>query len=166
MQEQGGNGGAFFFNVNVVFLSQIAIYGLAFGLRVVLARGLGDEGLGTYSLFFVAVLVAGGIANLGVGLGNIYFLNKRTYSYGVLLSGSLFVLIAASAVAGRAGRLLGARRLGGVLCRRGPAGARAGAPARGGAGSACATALGCAEGAGPLRRPGADSEPGPALQLP
>jgi len=27
-----------------VFLSQIAIYGLAFGLRVVLARGLGDEG--------------------------------------------------------------------------------------------------------------------------
>src|SRR5438876_6799691 len=86
------------FNVNVVFLSQIAIYGLAFGLRVVLARGLGDEGLGTYSLFFVAVLTAGGIANLGVGLGNIYFLNKGTYYYGVLLAGSLFVLGAASVV--------------------------------------------------------------------
>lgn len=83
--------GGFLFNVNVVFLSQIAIYGLAFLLRVVLARGLGDEGLGTYSLFFIAVLVAGGVANLGVGLGNIYFLNKQTYSYGTLLSGSLFV---------------------------------------------------------------------------
>src|SRR3989304_6831150 len=99
MQEQGGNGGAFFFNVNVVFLSQIAIYGLAFGLRVVLARGLGDEGLGTYSLFFLVVLVAGGVGNLGVGLGNIYFLNKRTYSYGALLANTLFVLGAASAVA-------------------------------------------------------------------
>src|SRR5438034_4372801 len=94
MEQRGG----FFLNVNVVFLSQIAIYGLAFGLRVVLARGLGDEGLGTYSLFFVAVLTASGIANLGVGLGNIYFLNKGTYEYGVLLAGSLFVLGATSVV--------------------------------------------------------------------
>src|SRR3989304_3581286 len=94
MQEQGGNGGAFFFNVNVVFLSQIAIYGLA--LRVVLARGLGDEGLGTYSLFFLVAIVVGGIANLGVGLGNIYFLNKGTHSYRVLLAGTLFVLATTS----------------------------------------------------------------------
>lgn len=87
------------FSVNLVFLSQIAIYGLAFGLRVVLARGLGDDGLGTYSLFFVAVLVAGGVANLGVGLGNIYFLNKGAYSYETLLPGSLFVLGATSVIA-------------------------------------------------------------------
>ena len=91
--------GGFFFHVNLVFLSQIVIYGLAFALRVVLARGLGDSGLGTYSLFFVAVIVAGGIANLGVGLGNIYFLNKGSYRYEVLLSGSLFVLIVTSAIA-------------------------------------------------------------------
>src|SRR3989442_11338358 len=91
--------GGFVSNVNVVFVSQIAIYGLAFGLRIVLARGLHDDGLGTYSLFFVAVLVGGGIANLGVGLGNIYFLNKGAYSYGVLLSGSLFVLAAMSVLA-------------------------------------------------------------------
>jgi O-antigen/teichoic acid export membrane protein len=84
------------FNVNLVFLSQIAIYGLAFGLRVVLARGLGDDGLGTYSLFFNAVLVAGGVANLGVGLGNIYFLNKGDYQYQTLLSNSLFVVGASS----------------------------------------------------------------------
>jgi len=96
MQEQGGDGGTFFFNVNVVFLSQIAIYGLAFGLRVVLARGLGDEGLGTYSLFFLVAIVVGGIANLGVGLGNIYFLNKGTHSYRVLLAGTLFVLATTS----------------------------------------------------------------------
>jgi O-antigen/teichoic acid export membrane protein len=82
----------FLYNVNVVFLSQIGIYGFAFLLRVVLARGLGDTGLGTYSLFFVGILVAGGIANLGIGLGNIYFLNKGTYSYRVLLSNSLAVI--------------------------------------------------------------------------
>jgi len=80
------------FNVNLVFVSQIAIYALAFALRVVLARGLGDDGLGTYSLFFNAVLVSSGVANLGVGLGNIYFLNKGTYPYETLLSNSLFVL--------------------------------------------------------------------------
>lgn len=89
----------FLVNFNIVFLSQIAIYGLAFVLRVVLAQGLGDSGLGTYSLFFVAVLVAGGIANLGVGLGNIYFLNKGDYGYSTLLAGSLFVLAVSTAVA-------------------------------------------------------------------
>jgi O-antigen/teichoic acid export membrane protein len=87
------------FNVNLVFIAQVATYGLAFCLRVVLARGLGDEGLGTYSLFFVAVLVAGAIANLGVGLGNIYFLNKGHYSYDELLSGSIFVLGSSSLAA-------------------------------------------------------------------
>ncbi|MEO6196771.1 MAG: oligosaccharide flippase family protein [Dehalococcoidia bacterium] len=89
----------FLFNVNLVFLSQIAIYGFAFGIRVVLARGLGDSGLGTYALFFTAILVAGGIANLGVGLGNIYFLNKGTHGYRVLLSNSI-ALIGWTALAG------------------------------------------------------------------
>lgn len=98
MQEQGGTRGSFFLDVNLVFLSQIAIYGLAFGLRIVLARALGDEGLGTYSLFFLAVLVAGSIVNLGVGLGNIYFLNKGTYSYRALLASTLFVLAVTSAL--------------------------------------------------------------------
>ena len=96
MQEQGGSRGSFFFNVNLVFLSQIATYGLAFGLRIVLARGLGDEGLGTYALFFLAVIVAGGIVNLGIGLGNIFFLNKGPHSHRVLLANSLAVLAVTS----------------------------------------------------------------------
>ncbi len=91
--EESRSGSGFLFNVNIVFLSQIAIYGFAFGLRIVLAQGLGDEGLGTYSLFFVGILVAGGVANLGVGLGNIYFLNKSTYDLRTLLSNSLAVIL-------------------------------------------------------------------------
>ncbi len=96
MQTESRPSRRFLLNVNIVFLAQIAIYGLAFGLRIALARGLGDEGLGTYSLFFLVVIVAGAIANLGVGLGNIYFLNKGTYPYGTLLSTSLFLLIVTS----------------------------------------------------------------------
>ena len=98
MQPQGWRPGSFFFNVNVVFLSQVVIYGLAFFLRIVLARGLGDEGLGTYSLFYLTVLVAGAVGNLGVGLGNIYFLNKGDFGYRELFNNSLFV-IGATAIA-------------------------------------------------------------------
>ena len=112
MQSDIEGRGGFLFNVNLVFLSQIAIYGLAFGLRVILARGLGDDGLGTYSLFFLVVIIAGGVANLGVGLGNIYFLNKGTYPYRVLLGGTLFVLGAAS--------VLGWVLLGGYAAVAGP----------------------------------------------
>ncbi len=93
MQSDSKRRGGFLYNVNVVFLSQIGIYGFAFLLRVVLARGLGDTNLGTYSLFYVGILVAGGVANLGVGLGNVYFLNKGTYDYRVLLSNSLAVIL-------------------------------------------------------------------------
>ncbi|MEX0682105.1 MAG: oligosaccharide flippase family protein [Dehalococcoidia bacterium] len=102
MQSQAQSRGGFLFNVNLVLVSQFAIYGLAFVLRVILARGLGDDGLGTYSLFFVAVLVAGGVGNLGIGLGNVYFLNKGDYTYRTLLSGS----IAAYGVMSLAGWLL------------------------------------------------------------
>ncbi len=89
----------FLLNVNVVFASQVLIYGLAFALRVLLAQALGDSGLGTYALFFNAVLVAGGVANLGIGLGNIYFLNKGTYPYNALLASSLAAIALASAAA-------------------------------------------------------------------
>ena len=100
MQPPAEDRRGFLFNVNLVFLSQIAIYGFAFGLRVLLARGLGDDGLGTYSLFFLAVLTAGGIANLGIGLGNIYYLNKGTHTLRELLSTTMFALGVASALAG------------------------------------------------------------------
>ncbi|MEX0801421.1 MAG: flippase [Dehalococcoidia bacterium] len=100
MQPRAEDSRGFLFNVNLVFLSQIAIYGFAFGLRIVLARGLGDDGLGAYSLFFLAVIVASGVANLGIGLGNIYFLSKGTHSLPALLATTLTVLVVTSAMAG------------------------------------------------------------------
>jgi O-antigen/teichoic acid export membrane protein len=91
---QGPDTGGFLAHVNIVFLAQVALYGLAFLLRVLLARGLGDDGLGTYALFFNAVLITGGLASLGVGFGNVYYLNKGSYPYSTLLSGSLFIVMA------------------------------------------------------------------------
>ena len=82
----------FFLNVNIALVSQFFIFGLAFLFRIVLARGLGDEGLGTYTLFYLTVLVAGAVSNLGVGLGNLYFVNKEGYDLKVLLNNSLFTI--------------------------------------------------------------------------
>ena len=100
MQQQAGAGtrGDFFLNVNLVFLSQVAIYGLAFLFRIVLAHGLGDDGLGTYALFYLSVLIAGAMGNFGVGLGSIYFLNKGEHSLRELFSSSLFTIIVVAAV--------------------------------------------------------------------
>ena len=100
MQEQGGTRGSFFLNVNVVFFSQILIYGLAFLFRVVLARGLGDEGLGTYALFFLSILIASAVGNLGVGLGSIYFLNKGDHSLRELFSNSVFTIAVVAVLSG------------------------------------------------------------------
>jgi O-antigen/teichoic acid export membrane protein len=98
LDSPGDGRGGFLASVNIVFLAQVALYGLAFLLRVLLARGLGDDGLGTYALFFNAVLITGGLASLGVGFGNVYYLNKGTYSYSTLLSGSLFLVMTTTAL--------------------------------------------------------------------
>ena len=94
-QQRGG----FVANVNIAFVSQIFIFGLAFLFRIALARGLGDEGLGTYSLFYLTVLIAGAVGSMGVGLGNLYFLNKGDYGLRELLNNSLFVVGATGVVA-------------------------------------------------------------------
>lgn len=91
-------GSSFFVHINLMLVSQVASYGFAFLLRVVLARGLGDAGLGSYSLFFVTVLIASGIGSLGVGLGNVYFLNKDGYRLEELLSGSIFLFLTTTAL--------------------------------------------------------------------
>ena len=92
MEDQGRTPGSFLLSVNIVFFSQVAIYGLAFLFRVLLARSLGDDGLGVYSLFYLSVLIASGAGNLGIGLGSIYFLSKGDYSLRQLFSSSVFAI--------------------------------------------------------------------------
>ncbi len=91
MQRETGSPSRLLAHVNIVFFSQVASYGLAFALRAMLAQGLGEEGLGTYSLFYVSVLVAGGILSLGVGWANVYYLNKGPYQPSTLFFSSALV---------------------------------------------------------------------------
>lgn len=88
---------SFLLNVNQVFLTRAALYAVAFLLSVIIARALGPDGRGLYSLFFLVVSVTTSLAGLGVGLGNIYFLGKGRYERRVLLGNShLLVLVVAA----------------------------------------------------------------------
>ncbi len=89
----------FLLNVNQVFITRVALYALAFLLSVVIARGLGPDGRGVYSLFFLVVSIAAAIAGFGVGLGNVYFLGKGQYTLRVLLGNCHALVIAITAMA-------------------------------------------------------------------
>ncbi|MFQ5879729.1 MAG: oligosaccharide flippase family protein [Dehalococcoidia bacterium] len=85
-------------NVNLVFITRVAVYLLAFALNIVLARALGPEGRGLYALFLLVAAVTAAGASLGIGLGNIYYLGKGKYSRGVLLGNSHFLVLMVAAL--------------------------------------------------------------------
>ena len=58
-------GGGFLFNVNLVFISTVAAYGLGFVTAVLMARALGDEGLGVTALYRNAVTLGFAFLSLG-----------------------------------------------------------------------------------------------------
>ena len=47
----------FFLNVNLVFLTYVANYLLAFAVGVLITRALGPEGRGIYAVFLVTVSI-------------------------------------------------------------------------------------------------------------
>jgi O-antigen/teichoic acid export membrane protein len=110
MAAQRARAGGLLTNINLMFLSQAVAYGLAFAVRVVLAQALGDEGLGTYSLFYTSVLVAAGVANLGVGPASVYYLNRGAYSLERLAGGALCLWVAVACLWGLAVALFGLLR--------------------------------------------------------
>jgi len=89
----------FLLNVNLVLLTQVAVYSLAFALRVMIARALGAEGQGEYSLFLLVVSVASSVATLGMSLGNVYFIGKGKHPLRVLLANSHLLVLAVAVVA-------------------------------------------------------------------
>ena len=91
-------GGRLLFNVNLLFLTQVASYGLRFVAGVILARGLGPAGRGDFALFVLSTSVAASVATMGVGLGSMYHVGKDRYSVRILLGNSQFVVLVAAAV--------------------------------------------------------------------
>jgi O-antigen/teichoic acid export membrane protein len=76
-------------DILITFSTQIAGVAFDIGVAIIIARALGAEGKGAYSLI---VLVAGLLAllgNLGIGTANIYFGGSRKHDWTKLASNSL-----------------------------------------------------------------------------
>jgi stage V sporulation protein B len=70
-------GGGFLLNVNLVFISTVASYGLAFLTGVLLARALGDEGFGVTALYRSVVTLGFAFLSLGIATAVVYYVARR-----------------------------------------------------------------------------------------
>jgi O-antigen/teichoic acid export membrane protein len=72
-----GPAGGFLLNVNAVFVSTVLAYGLGFFIAVLMARALGDEGLGVTALYRNAVALAFAFLSLGIATAVVYYVARR-----------------------------------------------------------------------------------------
>jgi stage V sporulation protein B len=108
--------GSFLGHVNIVVLTYALDGALAFPSGVLMARALGAEGRGAFSLFVVSTAIAQMVLGIGFGNAAVYFINKRELALTDVVSaahvvtlGSLVITAAAvGAIAPWAGgRVLG-----------------------------------------------------------
>jgi O-antigen/teichoic acid export membrane protein len=77
----------------VTFSTQIAVVALGFGTTIVIARVLGPEGQGAYSLIILIPTLLAMLGNLGIGMANAYFGGKRTYKLTDIATNSVIAAI-------------------------------------------------------------------------
>jgi O-antigen/teichoic acid export membrane protein len=73
-------GGGFLFNVNLVFISTVVSYGLSFFVAVLMARSLGDDGLGVTALYRSAITLGFAFFSLGIAVAIFYYIGRRDIS--------------------------------------------------------------------------------------
>ena len=103
----GGTGGGFLLNVNLVFLSTVAAYGLGFLVVVLVARELGPEGRGVTALYQAAVSLGFAFFSLGIGTAVVFLVGRREMSGPQALEAGLSVTLLALGLTG-AGVLIAA----------------------------------------------------------
>ncbi len=91
-------GGGFLLNVNLVFISTVASYGLGFVTAVLMARALGDDGLGVTALYRSAVTLAFAFFSLGIGTAIVYFVGRGDITPRQATEAGLTVTLAATAL--------------------------------------------------------------------
>ena len=91
-------GGGFLLNVNLVFISTVASYGLAFLTGVLLARALGDAGFGVTALYRSAVTLGFAFFSLGIATAVVYYVGRRDISGRQAMEAGLAVTLAATLV--------------------------------------------------------------------
>jgi O-antigen/teichoic acid export membrane protein len=89
-------GGGFLLNVNLVFISTIASYGLGFLAAVLMARALGDEGLGVTALYRNAVTLAFAFFSLGIATAIVYYVGRSDIAPRAAMEAGLTVTLAAT----------------------------------------------------------------------
>jgi O-antigen/teichoic acid export membrane protein len=70
------------------FSTRIAVVALTFGTTIVVARVLGPQGQGTYSLIILIPTLLAMVGNLGIGIANAYFTGKKKYELSDIASNS------------------------------------------------------------------------------
>jgi O-antigen/teichoic acid export membrane protein len=89
----------------ITFSTQIIVVILGTGVAIIIARVLGPEGKGAYSLIILVPSLLALVGNLGIGIANIYFGGSRKHDWtelaanSLVLAGSLGVLLAAGFLA-------------------------------------------------------------------
>jgi len=87
-------------DINLVFVTYVAGYLLAFVFQVLVARGLGTSGRGAYEVTLLTISITQAVLGLGVGVASLYYVGKGTYALRDLLSNSQSVVLASTLVSG------------------------------------------------------------------
>jgi len=89
-------GGGFLFNVNLVFITTVIAYGLGFLTAVLMARALGDAGLGVTALYRNAVTLGFAFLSLGIATALVYFVGRRDYAPRLAMEVGLTITVVAT----------------------------------------------------------------------
>jgi O-antigen/teichoic acid export membrane protein len=90
--------GSFLGHVNVVILTYLADGVLAFATGILVARALGPEGRGAYSLFVLSAAFGQMLLGLGAGNAAIYFINRGEATVRDVLSAAHVVVMGAAVI--------------------------------------------------------------------
>lgn len=77
-------------DVSINFATQILIFCLSFVSSIIIARTLGPEGKGLYSLALMIPTMAVTFVGVGISYSNIYFIGKNKYPIGSIVGNVLF----------------------------------------------------------------------------
>ena len=78
----------------ITFLTQISVFIFGLATSIILARVLGPEGKGIYTLIILIPTVLGMLGTLGIEIANVYFSANRRYKLSDIVSNSLVSSIA------------------------------------------------------------------------
>lgn len=71
------------------FSTQLLLFGLSFVSSIIIARSLGPQGKGLYSLAILIPALVASILNMGINSSSVYFIGKGTFSTNRILANAL-----------------------------------------------------------------------------